>query len=140
MKWGKVRAIIDDKGKNINEAPPSSPVEILGINGAAKAGDDFIVVDNEKEAKTLSEDRAQESKDVKNPLTFATQDSAFSDNSAEELNLIIKSDVHGSSEAIKNAIGQIKHDEVKPKIILADIGMVTAVSYTHLTLPTKRIV
>ena len=60
-----------------------------------------------------------------NPLTFATQDSAFSDNSAEELNLIIKSDVHGSSEAIKNAISQIKHDEVKPKIILADIGMVT---------------
>jgi translation initiation factor IF-2 len=130
LKWGKVRAIIDDKGKNINEAPPSAPVEILGINGAAKSGDDFIVVDNEKEAKTLSENRAQESKDIKNPLTFATQDSAFSDNSAEELNLIIKSDVHGSSEAIKNAISQIKHDEVKPKIILADIGMVTETDVT----------
>ena len=130
LKWGKVRAIIDDKGKDINEAPPSAPVEILGINGAAKSGDDFIVVDNEKEAKSLSENRAQESKDAKNPLTFATQDSAFSDNSAEELNLIIKSDVHGSSEAIKNAIGQIKHDEVKPKIILADIGMVTETDVT----------
>ena len=130
LRWGKVRAIIDDKGKNINEAPPSAPVEILGINGAAKAGDDFIVVDNEKEAKTLSENRAQESKDTKNPLSFATQDSAFSDNSIEELNLIIKSDVHGSSEAIKNAIGQIKHDEVKPKIILSDIGMVTETDVT----------
>jgi len=130
LRWGKVRAIIDDKGKNINEAPPSAPVEILGINGAAKSGDDFIVVDNEKEAKTLSENRAQESKDTKNPLTFATQDSAFSDTSAEELNLIIKSDVHGSSEAIKNAISQIKHDEVKPKIILADIGMVTETDVT----------
>ena len=130
LRWGKVRAIIDDKGKNINEAPPSAPVEILGINGAAKSGDDFIVVDNEKEAKTLSENRAQESKDVKNPLTFATQDSAFSDNSAEELNLIIKSDVHGSSEAIKNAISQITHDEVKPNIILADIGMVTETDVT----------
>jgi translation initiation factor IF-2 len=130
LKWGKVRAIIDDKGKNINEALPSAPVEILGINGAAKSGDDFIVVDNEKEAKTLSENRAQESKDAKNPLTFATQDSAFSDNSAEELNLIIKSDVHGSSEAIKNAISQIKHDEVKPKIILSDIGMVTETDVT----------
>ncbi|MDC0445605.1 translation initiation factor IF-2 [Candidatus Pelagibacter sp.] len=130
LRWGKVRAIIDDKGKNINEAPPSAPVEILGINGAAKSGDDFIVVDNEKEAKTLSENRAQESKDTKNPLTFATQDSAFSDSSAEELNLIIKSDVHGSSEAIKNAISQIKHDEVKPKIILADIGMVTETDVT----------
>ncbi len=125
LKWGKVRAIINDKGQNINEALPSTPVEILGINGAAKAGDDFIVLDTEKEAKSLSENRAQESKDGKNPLSFATQDSAFSDKSSEELNLIIKSDVHGSSEAIKNAISQIKHDEVKPKIILADIGMVT---------------
>ena len=125
LRWGKVRAIINDKGENINEASPSTPVEILGINGAAKAGDDFIVLDNEKEAKNLSENRAQEGKEDKNPLTFATQDSAFSDKSADELNLIIKSDVHGSSEAIKNAINQIKHEEVEPKIILADIGMVT---------------
>ncbi len=130
LKWGKIRAIINDKGQNINEALPSTPVEILGINGAAKAGDDFIVLDTEKEAKMLSENRAQESKDGKNPLTFATQDSAFSDKSTEELNLIIKSDVHGSSEAIKNAISQIKHDEVKPKIILADIGMVTETDVT----------
>ena len=130
LRWGKVRAIINDKGQNINEALPSTPVEILGINGAAKAGDDFIVLDNEKEAKNLSQNRAQESKDGKNPLTFATQDSAFSDKSTEELNLIIKSDVHGSSEAIKNAINQIKHDEVKPKIILSDIGMVTETDVT----------
>ena len=130
LKWGKVRAIINDKGQNINEALPSTPVEILGINGASKAGDDFIVLETEKEAKTLSENRAQETKDGKNPLTFATQESAFSDKSIEELNLIIKSDVHGSSEAIKNAINQIKHDEVKPKIILADIGMVTETDVT----------
>ncbi len=130
LKWGKVRAIINDKAKNINEAPPSTPVEILGINGAAKAGDDFIVLDNEKEAKTLSENRAEEAKDGKNLLSFATQESAFSDKSTEELNLIIKSDVHGSSEAIKNAISQIKHEEVKPKIILADIGMVTETDVT----------
>ncbi len=130
LKWGKVRAIINDKGKNINEATPSTPVEILGINGAGKAGDDFIVLDNEKEAKMLSENRAEEAKDGKNPLSFATQESAFSDKLAEELNLIIKSDVHGSSEAIKNAISQIKHEEVKPKIILADIGMVTETDVT----------
>ena len=130
LKWGKVRAIIDDKGKSINEASPSTPVEILGINGAAKAGDDFIVLDNEKEAKTLSVNRAQQNIEGKNPLTFATQESAFSDKSSEELNLIIKSDVHGSSEAIKNAIVQIKHDEVKPKIILADIGMITETDVT----------
>src|SRR5210317_909540 len=117
-------------GETINEALPSTPVEILGINGAAKAGDDFIVLDSEKEAKTLSANRAQESKDGKNPLTFATQESAFSNKSSEELNIIIKSDVHGSSEAIKNAISQIKHDEVKPKIILSDIGMVTETDVT----------
>ena len=127
---GKVRAIINDKGQNVDEALPSAPVEILGINGAAKAGDDFIVLDNEKEAKILSQNRAQENKESKNPLTFATQDSAFSDKSTEELNLIIKSDVHGSSEAIKNAISQIKHAEVKPKIILSDIGMVTETDVT----------
>ena len=130
LKWGKIRAIINDKGQNMNEALPSTPVEILGINGAAKAGDDFIVLDNEKKAKILSENRVQESKDGKNPLTFATQDSAFSDKSSKELNLIIKSDVHGSSEAIKNAISQIKNEEVKPKIILADIGMVTETDVT----------
>ncbi|WP_440937458.1 translation initiation factor IF-2 [Candidatus Pelagibacter sp.] len=130
LKWGKVRAIINDKGKSIDEAPPSTPVEILGINGAAKSGDDFIVLDSEKEAKTLSENRDVESKDKKNPLSFASQESAFANKSAEELNLIIKSDVHGSSEAIKNAITQIKHEEVKPKIILADIGMVTETDVT----------
>ena len=130
LRWGKVRAIINDKGKIIGEALPSTPVEILGINGAAKSGDDFIVLDNEKEAKSLSENRTQEKKEIKNPLTLATQESAFSNNSSEELNLIIKSDVHGSSEAIKNAISQIKHEEVKPKIILADIGMVTETDVT----------
>ena len=130
LKWGKVRAIINDKGKNINEALPSTPVEILGINGAAKSGDDFIVLDSEKEAKSLSENRAEEFKEGKNPLSVATQESAFSDKSAKELNLIIKSGVHGSSEAIKNAISQIKHEEVKPKIILADIGMITETDVT----------
>ena len=130
LRWGKIRAIISDKGENLEKALPSTPIEILGINGAAKSGDDFIVLDSEKEAKTLSESRAQESKVSKNPLTFATQESAFTNKSSEELNLIIKSDVHGSSEAIKNAISQITHDEVKPKIILADIGMVTETDVT----------
>ena len=125
LKWGKVRALINDNGKNINEANPSTPVEVLGINGAAKAGDDFIVLESEKEAKSLCEARIQETQEGKNPLTFVTQDSAFKDKTSEELNIIIKSDVHGSSEAIKNAISQIKHEEVKPKIILSDIGMIT---------------
>ena len=130
LKWGKVRAIINDQGKNIEQAEPATPVEILGINGAAKAGDDFIVLESEKEAKSLCDARIQESKDGKNSLTFVTQDSAFKDAASEELNIIVKSDVHGSSEAIKNAINQIKHDEVKPKILLSDIGMVTETDVT----------
>ena len=130
LKWGKVRAIINDKAQNIDVAFPSTPVEILGINGASKAGDDFIVLETEKEAKLLSENRAQEKKIGVNPLSLATQESAFSKDLSKELNLIIKSDVHGSSEAIKNAISQITHDEVKPKIILADIGMVTETDVT----------
>ena len=130
LKWGKVRAIINDLGENIELAEPATPIEIIGINGAAKSGDDFIVLHNEKEAKSLCEARMQESKEGKNPLTFVTQDSAFKTAITEELNIIIKSDVHGSSEAIKNAINQIKHDEVKPKILLSDIGMVTETDIT----------
>ena len=125
LKWGKVRALINDKSANIEEALPSTPVEVLGINGGAKAGDDFLVLETEKEAKSLCSVRIQENQQEKNPLTFATQDSAFKDKTTEELNIIIKSDVHGSSEAIINAITQIKHEEVKSKIILSDIGMIT---------------
>ena len=130
LKWGKVRAIINDQGKNIDVAEPATPVEIIGINGASKAGDDFIVLSTEKEAKSLCDARIQEKKEGKNPLTFVTQDSAFKDTASEELNIIIKSDVHGSSEAIKSSINQIKHDEVKPKILLSDIGMITETDVT----------
>ena len=130
LKWGKVRAIIDDQGTQIDKAEPAKPIEILGINGAAKSGDDFIVLKNEKEAKSLCDARIQESREGKNSLSFVTQDSAFKDTSSKEINIIIKSDVHGSSEAIKNAINQIKHDEVKPKILLSDIGMVTETDVT----------
>jgi len=130
LKWGKVRAIINDQGKNIDIAEPATPVEIIGINGASKAGDDFIVLKNEKEAKNLCDARIQETKEGKNPLIFATQDSAFKDAASKELNIIIKSDVHGSSEAIKGAINQIKNDEVKPKILLSDIGMITETDVT----------
>ena len=125
LQWGKVRALINDKGENIELASPSTPLEALGINGAAKSGDDFVVLETEKEAKSLCDARIQENQAGKNPLTFVTQDSAFKDKTSEELNIIIKSDVHGSSEAIKSAISQINHEEVKTKIILSDIGMIT---------------
>ena len=130
LKWGKVRAIVNDKGDSVDIALPATPVEILGINGAAKAGDDFIVLKNEKEAKSISDARLQEYKEGKSPLSIINKEFVFKENKIEELNIIIKSDVHGSSEAIKNAISQIKHEEVKPKIILSDIGMVTETDVT----------
>ena len=129
-KWGKVRAIINDQGKNIDIAEPSTPIEVLGINGASSAGDDFIVLPSEKEAKNLAEARINEAKEGLKSLSFATKDNAFTQQSSKDLNIIIKSDVHGSSEAIKFAISNIKHDEVKSKIILSDIGMVTETDIT----------
>ena len=106
-KWGKVRAIINDQGKNIDIAEPSTPVEILGINGASNAGDDFVVFPSEKEAKNLAEARVSEAKEGAKSLSFATKDNAFSEKTSEELNIIVKSDVHGSAEAIKFAISNI---------------------------------
>ena len=123
--WGKIRALINDKGATIEQAIPSTPVEILGMNGPAKAGDDFIVVENESKAKEINAYRKENLQSEKNSLVFATQDSAFKDNKIKELNIIIKSDVQGSSEAIKTAILNIKNEEVLPKIIHSDIGLIT---------------
>ena len=123
--WGKIRALINDKGATIEQAIPSTPVEILGMNGPAKAGDDFIVVENENKAKEINAYRKENLQLKKNSIVFATQDSAFKDNKINELNIIIKSDVHGSSEAINTAILNIKNEEVLPKIIHSDIGLIT---------------
>ena len=123
--WGKIRALINDKGATIEQAIPSTPVEILGMNGPAKAGDDFVVVENESKAKEINTYRKENLQSEKSSLVFATQDSAFKDNKIKELNIIIKSDVQGSSEAIKTAILNIKNEEVLPKIIHSDIGLIT---------------
>ncbi len=123
--WGKIKALINDKGITIEQAIPSMPVEILGMNNSAKAGDDFIVVENESKAKEINIYRKENTKSEKNTLVFVTQDSAFKDNKIKELNIIIKSDVHGSSEAIKTAILNIKNEEVLPKIIHSDVGLIT---------------
>ena len=122
--YGKIRAMINYEGKIISEAVPSMPVEILGMNESVSAGAEFTVTENEEKAKEISEFNKNSSGNVKAVVKDKT--SIFDNvSSKEELNIIIKSDVHGSSEAIKNAISQIKHDEVKPKIILSDIGMIT---------------
>ena len=121
--WGKIRAMINHEGKTVNEALPSMPVEILGMNSSAYAGAEFIVTKNEEDAKKLSEFKKTNTN--KNNL-FAKDRTTLFDNkkSKNELNIIIKSDVQGSSEALKMAIEKINHNEVEAKIILSDIGMI----------------
>ena len=129
--WGKIRAMINDQGQNIDSALPSTPVEILGMNNSAFAGDDFIVVDSEEKAKQINEYRIKDLKSKQAPLISANKESAFDDTATpEELSIIIKSDVHGSSEALKNSIEKIKHPEVTPKIILSNIGVITETDVT----------
>ena len=122
--WGKIRAMIDFNGKIISEALPSTPVEILGMNESSKAGDEFKVVNSEEEAKQINSFRKTGKKEEN---VLATQDKTNifdNQNTKKELNIILKSDVQGSSEALKNVINKIEHSEVKPKIILSDIGMI----------------
>ena len=121
--WGKIRAMINYEGKIVNEALPSMPVEILGMNSSAYAGAEFMVTKDENEAKKLSEFRKNNS--VKNKSLVKDKTTLFENsNDKDELNIIIKSDVQGSSEALKMAINKIEHKEVEAKIILSDIGMI----------------
>ena len=121
--WGKIRAMIDYEGKIVNEALPSMPVEILGMNSSAYAGAEFIVTKDEDEAKELAEFRKNSSSE--NKVLAKDKTTLFEDKKdKEELNIIIKSDVQGSSEALKMAITKIEHNEVEAKIILSDIGMI----------------
>ena len=121
--WGKIRAMINYEGKSVNEASPSMPVEILGMNSTAYAGAEFLVTKNEEEAKKLSE--FKKTKKAKNQLIAKDKTTLFENlKEKDELNIVIKSDVQGSSEALKMAINKIEHKEVEAKIILSDIGMI----------------
>jgi translation initiation factor IF-2 len=129
--WGKIRAMINDDGQNIDLALPSTPVEILGMNNSASAGDDFVVVDSEEKAKEINKYRIKDNKLKQTPSILANKESVFDNSSApKELAIIIKADVHGSSEALKNAIEKIKHVEVTPKIVLSNIGLITETDVT----------
>ena len=118
--------MIDDKGQNVDFASPSTPVEILGMNKSALAGDDIVVVESEEKAKEINDYRIEHGKSKQTSPILVNKESAFDNNSGpKELPIIIKSDVHGSSEALKNAIEKIEHPEVTPKIILSNIGVIS---------------
>ncbi len=123
--WGKIRAMIDHEGKTVDKAFPSMPVEILGMNASAFAGAEFYVTENEDKAKEIIEFKKDHSPGKQSILKAKDKTTLFEKkDDKEELNILIKSDVQGSSEALKTAINKIEHAEVKANIILSDIGMI----------------
>ena len=126
---GKVRAIYNYKGDLINEAGPSTPVEIVGFQGAPNAGDDFVVVENDSKVEEIVEYRQQELKNKKLAANKKTDIFGEAD-PEEEYNIILKTDVNGSLEALANAIEKIKIENIKTKIILSAVGPVTETDVT----------
>ena len=126
---GKVRAIYDYNGKLINEATPSTPVEIIGFQGIPNAGDDFVVVEDDSKAEEIVEFRKQELKDKK--IAATKKNDIFGEATPDEnYNIILKTDVNGSLEALSNAIEKIQVENIKPKIILSAVGPITETDVT----------
>lgn len=126
MHVGKVRALIDDSGKRINIAGPSTPVEVIGFSEVPSAGDVFSVVEDEKRARQVAMTRLQKQRSLEiakaKKLTLDELYTKIKEGKIKELNIIIKGDVQGSVEAIKEAFENILHAEVKVKVIHTSVG------------------
>ena len=129
---GRVRAMIDDMGRKVEEASPSFAVEILGLNEVPEAGDEFDVYEDEKEARAIAEQRATEQRDTRLLQSLSSRRISLSSISAQaqegelkELNLIIKADVQGSVEAILGSLQQLPQNEVQIRTLMASPGEVT---------------
>ena len=127
--YGKVRAMIDDKGRRVKEATPSMPVEILGLNDVPNAGEIFVNTENEKEARSFAETFIKENRekllaDTKTQLTLDSLNSQIKEGSLKELNLIVKADVQGSVEAVKQSLLKLSNEEVVVKIIHSGVGAI----------------
>lgn len=126
--YGKVRTLKDDMGKEIVEALPSTPVEITGINEVPIAGDKFMAFESEKEAKNVAMQRKEKQKEKENRKNSSvTLDDLFDkiQDGIKEINVIIKSDVHGSAEAVKSSLESIDVEGVKVKVIRSSVGNIT---------------
>ncbi|WHA04342.1 translation initiation factor IF-2 [Candidatus Bandiella numerosa] len=127
-EYFKIRALVNDKGQKVDKAIPSTPIEVLGLSNAPEAGEKFIVVENDKIAKKIVE-LAEYKKG--NVLSSTNSKASFDDllktqiDNSKTLNLIIKVDVHGSLEAIKNSLQKLANEEVKIKISHAIVGGIT---------------
>ncbi|HHW48605.1 MAG TPA: translation initiation factor IF-2 [Clostridiaceae bacterium] len=127
--FGRIRAMTDDKGKNIKKAGPSTPVEIIGLPEVPEAGETFYVVEDEKLAKQLVEKRKQKQREqhLKTTAKVSLDDlfNQIKEGHVKELNIIVKADVQGSVEALKQSLEKLSNDEVKVKIIHGAVGAIT---------------
>jgi translation initiation factor IF-2 len=130
-EWGRVRAMLDDKGKQIKIAGPSSPVEILGLTGVPSAGEPFVVVENEARAREITEHRDRRHRDKtagNNIAARGTLDQMLARIQAgeqKEVAVVIKADVQGSAEAIEATVLKLSHEEVRVRVLNAAVGQIT---------------
>lgn len=126
---GRVRAMHDDKGRQIKEAPPSLPVEVLGLGGVPLAGDTLTVVENEARAREVAAYRQEQATTKRTTNAPASLENMFSALTAKqnvlEYPVVIKADVQGSAEAIVNALNKISNDEIKVKVLSSGVGAIT---------------
>jgi translation initiation factor IF-2 len=127
--YGKVRAMVDDKGRRVKEATPSMPVEILGLNNVPAAGETFVVCDSDKDAKAFADTYIAEEKnklleDTKSRMSLDDLFSQIQSGNMKELNIIVKADVQGSVEAVRNSLVKLSNDEVVVKVIHGGVGAV----------------
>ncbi len=125
-EWGRVRALVDDKGRNIDEAGPSLPVEVLGLNGTPSAGDDFAVVENESRAREICGYRRRQRRAAEALAggrgTIEQMISRIQAGEAKELPVVVKADVQGSVEAILGSLGKLETEEVKVRELHSGVG------------------
>ena len=124
---GRVRAIVDDQGKQIKEAGPSMPVEVLGLGGVPNAGDQLTVVENEQRAREVAEYRRDKANEQRTALAPTNFDAMFAGlaNKAIEFPLLVRADVQGSVEAIKTALTNLSNDDIKVRILHSGVGAIT---------------
>ena len=129
IHFGKIRALLDDRGVQVESAGPSIPVEILGLSGVPMAGDEFIVLADEKSARQVSGHRIQKQRSKElaqtNRLSLEKLYEQIQQGEVKDLNLIIKADVHGSIEALGEALTKLSNEEVKVKVIHSATGTIT---------------
>ena len=125
--FGKIRTLKNDKGQDIVEALPSTPVEITGLNEPPQAGDKFMAFETEKQAKQVAEERRIRSKEADSNFSGMTLDDLFGKikEGIREINVILKADVNGSAEAVKNSLEKIEVEDVRVKVIRAGVGTIT---------------